>query len=144
MTAFSGSTTVAAWVQANATTTWTGDQRSFSYTPSIGMYDQTAGADTHKSYIPGVKDGTWTMNVVIQAGTDSGGTVTLNTAAEGNIGTLFVYPEGITAGKTKYGYPSITQGVAMSWPYDNVCEATINGQQNGARTEGTSTGTAGA
>ena len=144
MTAFAGSSLVVAWVQAAATTTLTGDHRSCSYTPSIGMYDQTAGADGNKSYIPGVKDGTWTFNAVMQGGTDSGGTTVYNTVAEGNIGTLFVYPEGLTAGLSKYAYPSISQGAAFSWPYDNVCEVTVNGQQNGARVEGTTNGTAGA
>jgi hypothetical protein len=143
MSAFAGSSLVAAWVQAAATTTLTGDHRSVSYTPSIGLYDQTAGADAAKSYIPGVKDGTWTFNAVMQIGTNSGGTVTYATLAEGNIGTLYVYPEGITAGKSKYAYPSISQGAAFSWPYDNVCEVTVNGQQNGLRTEGTANGTAG-
>jgi hypothetical protein len=108
------------------------------------MIDQTAGADANKTYIPGVKDGSWTFNANMQAGTDAGGTTVFSTAAEGNIGTLFIYPEGITAGKSKYTIPSIAQGAAFSWPYDNVVEVTVNGQQNGARVEGTSTGTAGA
>lgn len=144
MSAFAGSSLVVAWVQAAATTTLTGDHRSCSYTPSIGLYDQTAGADANKSYIPGVKDGSWTFNAVMQGGTASGGTAAYSTLTEGNIGTIFIYPEGLTVGNTKIAIPSISQGVADSWPYDNVCEVTVNGQQNGARAEGTSTGTAGA
>jgi len=144
MADFAGSALVGAWVQAAATTTITGDHKSFTFTPSINMINKTAGADQGATYIPGVKDGTWTFNANMQSGTASGGTTTYSTLDEGNEGTLYVYPEGITAGKTKYVYPSISQGAAISMPYDNVTEVTVNGQLNGLRTSGTSTGTAGA
>ena len=135
--AFAGSSLVAQWVQAAATTVITGDHKTFTYTPSINFIDKTAGADGQKSYIPGVKDGTWTFNAVLQAGTDSGGTSTFSALDEGNIGTLVVMPEGTATGKTKYSYPSLSQGAALSIPYDNVVEVTVNGQQNGARVLGT-------
>lgn len=143
MSEFAGSSLVLAWVQAAGTTTLTGDHKSCSYTPSIQFYDATAGADTHKSYLPGVKDGTWTLNANMQAGTGAGGTSVYSTLVEGAVGSLYIYPEGITAGKSKYVIPSLSQGAAFSWPYDNIVEVTVNGQQNGARVEGTSTGTAG-
>ena len=138
---FAGSSLVVGWEQSTATTTLTGDHKSVSYTPSINFIDCTAGADANKQYIPGVKDGTWTFNANMQSGTNSGGTTTFSTLAEGNVGTLWVYPEGLTAGKSLYKIPSLSQGVAFSWPYDNVVEVTVNGQQSGARTEGTSSGT---
>ena len=141
---FAGSALVVAWVQAAATTTITGDHKSFTYTPSINLIKKSAGADPQETYIAGVKDGTWTFNANMQSGTDSGGTITMNTLAEGNIGTLYAYPEGIVAGKTKVTYPTMSQGVAQSHPYADLVEITVNGQQNGARVEGTSTGTAGA
>ncbi len=137
MSEFAGSSLVAQWVQAAATTTITGDHKSFSYTPSINLIDATAGADANKTYIPGVKDGTWTFNAILQAGSGAGGTLTYSTLAEGNIGTLIVMPEGTAAGKTRHSYPSISQGAAFSMPYDNVVEVTVNGQQNGPRVEGT-------
>ena len=144
MSTYAGSSLVVAWVQAAATTTITGDHKSFTTTPSINLIDSTAGADANKTYIPGVKDGTWTFNANMQSGTAAGGTSTWETLNRGNIGTLFVYPEGITAGNPKETYPSISQGVAKSYPYDNVVEVTVNGQFNGADAVGTSTGTAGA
>lgn len=143
MATFAGSSLVVAWVQAAATTTLTGDHKSCSYTPSINFIDATAGADADKTYIAGVRDGTWTFNANLQTGTNSGGTTAYATLKEGNAGTLWIYPEGLTAGKSYYAIPSLAQGAAFSWPYDNVVEVTVNGQQNGARTEGTTNGTAG-
>lgn len=137
MAAFSGSALVMQWVQAAATTVITGDHKSFTYTPSINLIDATAGADANKNYIPGVRDGTWTFNATLQDGSSAGGTSTFSTLAEGNIGTLIVMPEGTAAGKTKITLPSISQGAAYSIPYDNVIEMTVNGQQNGARVDGT-------
>ena len=141
MPAFAGSSLEVGWIQAAATTILTGDHKSCSYTPSLGLYDQTAGADTNKSYLPGVKDGTMTFNAVIQSGSGAGGTLTFTTLAEGNSGTVKIFPEGTVAGKTQLTIPAIAQGAALSFPYDNVCEVTCNWQQNGARVEGTSNGT---
>jgi hypothetical protein len=141
MSTFAGSSIVIGWQQSAATTTITGDHKSFTFTPSINLINSTAGADANATYIAGVKDGTWTFNSNLQTGTASGGTSTFSTLAEGNLGTLWVYPEGSTAGKTCWRYPSIAQGAAFSFPYDNVVEATVNGQLNGARVEGTSSGT---
>lgn len=138
MTAFSGSALVVTWIQAAATTVLTGDHKSCSYTPSMTLYDQTAGTDANKSYIVGVKDGSVTFNAIMQSGTGAGGTLSFTTLAEGNIGTLTIQPEGTASPKPKITIPAIAQGVAQSWPYDNVCEVTCNWQQNGARTDAAS------
>jgi len=137
MPAFSGSALIVSWLQAAATTILTGDHKSCSYTPSLTLYDQTAGADSNKSYVVGVKDGSITFNAIMQSGTGSGGTLTFSTLTEGNIGTLLINPEGTAAAKPRITIPAIAQGVAQSWPYDNVCETTCNWQQNGPRVEGT-------
>ena len=138
MSAYAGSSLVVTWIQAAATTVLTGDHKSCSYTPSLGLYDQTAGADANKSYIPGVKDGSITFNAIKQSGTGTGGTLTFTTLAEGNIGTVWIQPEGTSSPNPKITIPAISQGVAESWPYDNVCEVTVNWQQNGARSEAAS------
>jgi len=137
MSAFAGSSLVVRWLQAAATTVLTGDHRNFSYTPSIQFYDQTAGADENKSYLPGVKDGAASYEAVMQAGADAGGTTTYAVLAEGAVGTIEFSPEGTTAGKTKYLVPALSQGAAFSYPYQDVVTVTVNWQQNGARTQGT-------
>jgi len=135
MSTFAGSSLVVSWIQTAATTVLTGDHKSCTYTPSINFYDATAGADTHKSYIPGVKDGSATFNANMQSGTASGGTITYATLARGNQGTLQIQPEGTASTKPKISVPAISQGPAYSWPYDNVVEVTVNFQQNGAEAE---------
>lgn len=137
MAAYSGSALVVSWFQAAATTILTGDHKSCSYTPSLSLYDQTAGPDANKSYIVGVKDGSVTFNAIMQSGTGSGGTLTFSTLTEGNVGTIQIQPVGTAAASPKITIPAISQGVGQSWPYDNVCEVTVNWQQNGPRVEGT-------
>lgn len=135
MAAYAGSSLVVTWIQAAATTILTGDHKSLTYTPSINFYDQTAGADTHKSYLPGVKDGSLTFNANMQSGTGSGGTLTYSTLTEGNLGTLRFQPEGTSSPNPKIEVPALSQGAQFSYPYDNVVEVTVNFQQNGARSE---------
>ena len=135
MSTYAGSSLVVSWIQAAATTVLTGDHKSLTYTPSINFYDATAGADTHKSYIPGVKDGSATFNANFQSGTVAGGTVTFAVLAEGTPGTLQWQPEGTASTKPKYVIPALAQGPQFSYPYDNVVEVTVNFQQNGARVE---------
>ena len=137
MTGLAGSTVVADWIQAAATTTITGDHKGFSYTPSLSMIDESAGADSQKIYLVGVKDGSMTYNAVFQGSDSSGGTTTFSTLAEGNEGTLKWYPNGTAAGRSYFSAKAISQGVGYSYPYDNVVEVTVNWQQSGTRSEGT-------
>ena len=138
MSAYAGSSLVVTWIQAAATTVLTGDHRSFTYTPSIQFYDETAGADGNKKYLAGVKDGNATFNAVMQSGTGSGGTATFSTLAEGNLGTIRWQPEGTSSPNPKYEMAALSQGAQFSYPYDNVTEVTVNFQQTGARTESAS------
>lgn len=137
MATYAGSSLVVEWIQAAATTTLTGDHKSFSYTPTINLIKATAGADANESYIPNVKDGTGTFNANVQSGSGAGGTAAFATLAEGNIGTLKWYPEGSASTKPYYQIPAISQGAQFSYPYQDVVEATCPFQQNGARVEGT-------
>lgn len=135
MSEYSGSSLVVSWLQTAATTVISGDQRSFTYTPSIDFIETTAGADTHKTRITSTKDGTWTLNALFQSGTTSGGTALSSILAEGNLGTLQWQPEGTASTKPKYVAPAYSQGAQFSYPYDGVVEMTVNFQQNGVRTE---------
>ena len=135
MSTYSGSALVVTWIQAAATTVLTGDHKSFTYTPSIDLIDATAGADTNKSYLNGPKDGNATFNSNFQSGTNSGGTVMTATLTEGAIGTIEWQPEGTAVPKPKYSMPAISQGAALSNPYADVSEITVNWQQNGTRAE---------
>jgi hypothetical protein len=137
MAAFSGSAMVIHFLQGAGTVVMNGDYRTFTYTPSIDLADQTAGNDTNKSYIATMKDGKASFGGLIQGSNVAGGTLMVAGCAEGLTGTLKWSPEGTAAGKTLYTMPVIAQGGAISFPYADVCDVKIDFQQNGARTEGT-------
>jgi hypothetical protein len=134
---FSGSALVVTWAGTAGTATVSGDQTTFDYTPTIDLIDQTSGADTNKKYLNGVKDGSASMASYFQSGTNLRGTVTWATLTEGNHGTLTWQPEGTAVGKPVYSMPAISQGVAVSHPFNDKVLANCSWQQNGTRTEGT-------
>jgi len=137
MADYSGSALVVTWAYGTGTYTLTGDQRNFSYTPSIDLIETTAGADSNKNYISGPKDGQAQFEALMQTGTAATGTAIYSTLTEGNSGTLTWSPEGITATKPKYTMPAISLGASFGYPYADVVSVSVPFQQNGARTEGT-------
>jgi hypothetical protein len=118
------------WIYSGGTVVLSGDFRTFSTSPSVDLYEATAGADTHKSYLPGVKDQTIQVGLVQQ----EGGTVLMLALREGTQGTLVVGPEGTVVTKLKETYPAISMGPNLSQPYNNVPELSVTFQQNGAPT----------
>ena len=130
MAEYAGSALYMQWVTTSGTVTYHGDFRTFSTSPSVDLYETSAGADTHKGYLPGIKDQTLQVGSVAQ----SDGTVILTQSREGMQGTLFVGPEGTATGKIKETYPAICMGAQRTQPYNNVVEYAISFQQNGAPT----------
>lgn len=137
MTAYVGNNLDVKWIDASGTVTLNGDQTLFDYAPSIDLVDQTAGADTNKTYLTTLKDGKASLTAYLQAGTASGGTLTFSRVYEGAVGTIVYSPEGTAATKPKYTLPVIAMGAAFSYPFAGNVEAKVDFQQNGARTEGT-------
>ena len=138
MSEYSGSALVVTWgVGTAAAGTLTGAQRSFSYSPSINLIDSTAGADTHKKYISGVKDGQAQFEALMASGTNAPGTAAYAACVEGASGTIIWMPEGVAAGKPKYTLPAISMGASFAYPYEDVVTVSVPFQQNGARVEGT-------
>ena len=97
MPTYAGSALVMQWITSSGTVLLNGDFRTFSTSPSVDLYEATAGADTHKSYLPGVKDQTIQVGLVQQ----EGGTVLMLALREGTQGTLVVGPEGTAVTKLK-------------------------------------------
>jgi hypothetical protein len=137
MTAYTGSALDVKWIDGSGTVTISGDQTILDYTPSIDLVDQTAGADTNKTYLTTLKDGKASLTAYLQAGTASGGTLAFSRVYEGAVGTIIYSPEGTAATKPKYTLPVIAMGAAFSYPFAGNVEAKVDFQQNGARTEGT-------
>lgn len=131
MPAFHGKDLVFTWIWSGGTIAANTYYRSVDWNPSGELFDQTAGADTHKTYIPGVKDSTVNFAGLSQAG----GTVLSTAFAVNNGGTIIISPEGTATGKRKITVPAYSQGAKETWPYDNVCEISCSFQGNGAWTD---------
>jgi hypothetical protein len=132
MAEISGANAIGTWVTSTGTTTLTGNQRSIDYTPSVDLFEATAGADGNKTYVVGPKDGQLSMTLLTQGG--STGTALLAQIVEGQIGTITSLSAEASAGATMT-FPAICQGATQSWPYADVCTINVSFQQNGARTD---------
>lgn len=133
MTSFHGKDLDFKWIYSGGTVQVDTDYRSVDWNPTGELYDQTAGADTHKTYIPGTKDSTVNFSGLSQ----SGGTALSTALAVNNSGTIIISPEGTASGKRKITVPAYSQGARETWPYDNLCEITCSFQGNGAWTDAT-------
>lgn len=130
MAEFSGSAVVFEWINPAGTLALTGDHRRVGISPSIDLYESTAGSDPDKTYLPGVKDATVSFEGVQQ----SAGTATEDALIEGTQGTLIIGPEGTVSGKRKYSIPAISMGGQVDYPYNDVAVINCEFQKNGALT----------
>lgn len=136
MTQFLGSALIVQWVYASGTANLQADYQKFTEKTSIELVDVTAGADPTKVFLPSFKD--YTLN--ISGFMEQGGTVGALAGTllnEGNIGTLFVGPEGTATGKVKRTYPVISQGITYNHSFNGATEYSIDFQGWGSRTDGT-------
>jgi hypothetical protein len=129
---FSGSALVTTWVHSGGTATLTGDHRTVTITPTIGLAKATAGSDADEQYLATVKDATVNWSGVVQAG----GTALEDALIEGKSGTLIVGPEGTATGKRKYTIPAISMGPKMNFPFSDTSEMSVDFQKSGALTRG--------
>jgi hypothetical protein len=134
MASYMGKNLSIVWTAAaGGTITMQADFRTVNYTPGVDLIEDSAGADTAKTYQAGLKSGQVTFSGVDQ----SGSMATWSTALlEGQSGTLVIGPEGTAVGKQKLTIPAISMGASLTWPYNNICELAANWTQNGARTDG--------
>lgn len=133
MTAYAGSALYVQWIYSGGTITLHGDFRNFNYTPTVELYEESAGADPAKLYLAGIKDGQPSMTLVSQAGS----VATWGTALkEGTSGTIIAATEGTVAGKPKWTIPAISLGMGVTQPYNNIVDLAISWQQNGERVDG--------
>jgi hypothetical protein len=131
MAEYSGANAVGTWITATGTTTLTGNQRSIDYTPSVDLYEATAGSDAAKTYIAGVKSGQLSMTLLSQ----TGGTALMAELAEGKVGTINNLALGTTANEPTMTFPAISQGVTRAAPYADLVTLNVSWQQNGSRTD---------
>lgn len=134
MAEFTGSALYVQWNGGTAgTIDLTGDYRSVSWNPSVGLVDATAGSDPFKVYLSTQKDTTVSYGGVFQ----TAGTATENALLAGQYGTLSIGPEGTAAGKRKYTLPAFSQGGKFNFVYTDVVELAVDFQGSGTATYGT-------
>ena len=132
MTAYTGKDLAISWIYTGGTIALEADYRALDYTPTVEMFDQSAGSDAAKTYVAGQVDGTINISALMQ----SGGTVLKTALKEGNGGTIIFGPEGTASGKEKVTIPAISQGAKTNIQYNSLTELTCSFQQNGLRTDG--------
>jgi len=110
------------WASSAGTINLSTDYRSVSINESVDTAETTAGADTHKTYLPTIKSATINYLGLFP----SGGTALYAALAAGVQGTLTVAPEGTASGKVSKVYPAISMGASYDTPYADVVTVTCN------------------
>lgn len=109
---------------------------SFEPSEEVELADQTAGADTNKTYLTTLKDGEASLEVLDVAG-GTAATALWNLCVLGAEGTLQWGPEGTASNKPKHWANAIVKSREKSMPYEDVVKATITFQFSGAVTDTT-------
>lgn len=110
-------------------TVLSGDYRTLSSAPDIGLVDASAGNDADRTYLTTLKDGRYSYRGLAQAG----GSVLEAALLEGTYGTLEIGREGTATGKPKETAYCVSLGAQFNYPYDNVVEISVEFQRSGAR-----------
>lgn len=123
-----GKDAVISWVWTGGTINLATDYRSVSIKENVDTAETTAGADTHKTFLPTIKSATIDYSGLFP----TGGTALYAALAAGVSGTLTVAPEGTAAGKVSKAYPAISMGATYDTPYADVVTVNCTFQSNGA------------
>ena len=106
------------------------DYRNFDGDRSIDKSETTAGADTDKSYLPTIRDGTFKMTFVQD--NSASGTAVVGTLYEGSEGTLIWGPEGTATGKPKYSCVAFVESLSTPLKYNEATMRDVTFQKNGS------------
>lgn len=101
-------------------TTLNTDYRAFSSSETGGVADISAGADTNRTYLATLKDGTASVSILMQASD----TATWAAVAPTTGGTLEWAPEGTTATYPRhYAYAFVlSRDMAIAWTDEVVAD----------------------
>ncbi len=120
------------WVGTAGTLDMSEYQRGASFSPSGKIDVNTTGAAGYETRQVGVKDFTASYKGLWQSGTAGTATTTMeNTLRFGEIGTVYLSPEGTAAGMRKYTLPVISQGPQVNLAYEGLTEINIAFVGNG-------------
>lgn len=120
------------WVGTAGTLDMSEYQRGASFNPSGKLDVNTTGAAGYETRQVGVKDFTASFKGLWQSGTTgTAATAMENTLRFGEIGTIYLGPEGTATGMRKYTLPVISQGPQVALQYDTLTEVNIAFVGNG-------------
>ena len=122
----------AAYIAFNGTVLDT-NFRTFSQSESIDLVDQSAGADTAKTYLTSLTDGSAPLTFKYKAGD----TAQWGAVALGAEGTLECGAEGTAAGKPRSYVNAIVSGRTKSMSYNDLIVVDVTFQYSGTVTDGT-------
>jgi len=114
-------------------TVLSGDYRSFSAEETGDVVDASAGADTNRTYLTMLKDGTASATIVAQAGS----TALWGAVAPLTGGTLEWDEEGTTAGRPKHTAWAIVTSRAMGAEYADIVTFDVAWQISSAVSDST-------
>ena len=91
---------------------------------SIGLVDKLAGADTHTSYLPALRETTFTVDFLVD------GVAVWNALTPGQSATLEWGPEGngAASGKPKYTATALVKKRTRDASYNDINTATVEFQ----------------
>lgn len=108
--------------------------KSFKTKEDIDLSDQSAGADTNKTYLTALKDGDAALNALDVAG-GTAATAVYNLCVPGAEGTLEWAPEGTATGKPRHYVNALAKKREKNHPFDDVVELDVDFQYSGAVTD---------
>ena len=109
------------------------DFRNMSPDESIGLVDQSAGADADKTFLTTLKEGSASATIVIQAAD----TTTWGALVPGSEGTLEWAEEGTAATKPRHYVNAIVKRRRKAVQYADLLVADVECQFSGAVTDTT-------
>ena len=123
MARYPGTALSVQWIHAGGTATLDADYRSFETAESVDTADKTAGDDTHRSFIPTLRDTTATLEMLDISGT--AGTVQWPLLAPGTSGTLQWSPQGTASNAPKHTAAAFIESRDRTTPYDDIVEISV-------------------
>lgn len=101
--------------------------KSFESSEEMGLVDDSAGADTARSYLTTLEDGTATLELLAERA----GTAQWAACDKGASGTLEWGDEGTASGKPKHTVPAIVKSRKRTVVHDDIVKLNFEFQFNG-------------
>ena len=113
-------------------------QRGATFSPSVQLDDNTTGAAGYRTKSVGLKDFTVSYKGLAQSSGSAGSATYIeNTLRSGEVGTVYLSPEGTAGGTRRYTLPVVSQGLQQNLVYDALTELNVSFEGNGTVTYGT-------